>query len=451
MKFVIINVIIGYILAKNIKYIERLGKLMKKIVSLLLVASLLVIPLTGCKQEEEEIVLPPAYPVTINGITIDQEPLSFASLTPALTDLLLELDELHRIVGYSNGYELPDYPEPPEPVEVDESFRWFWEEAPPEPEPYIEQMPNGEIGTALNPDLAKIGEYLPEIIFTALPVNRDDLEKLNAVNIKVIELPLAKTLEQVKENYLLITKAIYGQNYVNEQTTETLATFDQELEYIYTMLKEEGVSKPSFIYVNTAAPLIATPDTLESEIFSVFANNQATGIEYTLSTEEIAGYDPDYLFYSSTIPEDYFYDHTSFNEKSAVIGEKNMIRINANILKNQSLTILDDVRAIGNIFYPNIDFVEPPPPVEEIPEEEPSFFSKMFSFFHKDITEDPDSDELGDTSAEEDVVTPSVDEYEPTIDDDISSETDDSIEGELDDAHSDIDPDVEPTVADVVA
>lgn len=426
---------------------------MKKIIALIITASLLVLPLTGCKKEEEEIVLPPAYPVTINGITIEQEPLSFASLTPAITDILLELDELHRIVGYSDGYVLPNYPEPPPPVEVDDSFRWFWEEAPPEPEPYIEQMPNGEIGTALDPDLAKIGEYLPEIIFTALPLNRDDLEKLTAVNIKVIELPLATSLEQIKENYLLITKAIYGQNYVNEQTTEALALFDEELEYIYTMLKEENVKTPTFMYVNTSAPLIATPDTLESAIFSVFATNVAKGTKYTIPIEEIGGYDPDYLFYPSTIAEEYFYDNDSFNTKQAVIGEKNMIRINANILKNQSLSILDDIRALGNIFYPSIDFVIPPPPVEEEPEEEPSFFSKMFSFFHKDIVEDTSVDDTLEDDVVEDVVQDEViveddiedyedevedDEDDPTRDFNTLSSDDDSDENEDDEVDEEV-------------
>lgn len=405
---------------------------MKKIISLLLITSFVMIPLTSCAKKEEEIVIPPAYPVTINGITIEQEPLSFASLTPALTDILLELDELHRIVGYSNGYELPDYPEPPPPVEVDDSFRWFWEEAPPEPEPYIEQMSNGEIGTALVPELEKISEYLPEVIFTALPMNRTDLEKLNAVNIKVIELPLAKTLEQVKENYAIITRVIYGDNYYNEQTAEALANFDKELEYIYTMLEQEMVKKPTFMYVPTTAPLIATDDTYEAEIFSVFASNIAKGEKYTIPIEEIGGYDPDYIFYPSTISEEYFYNHDSFNMKSAVIGEKNLIRINSNLLKNQNmLTVLDDVRAVGNIFYPDIDFVEPPPPPEEIPVEEPSLFERFFSFFKSD---DPKEDDITDEDVDNNLDENLDNSLDENLDDSLDENLDDSLDENLDDS-----------------
>lgn len=398
---------------------------MKRILSLLLMASLVIIPLTGCGEKEEEIILPPAYPVTVNGITIEQEPLSFASLNPAITDILLNLDELHRIVGYSDGYTLPDYPEPPPPVEVDDSFRWFWEEAPPEPEPYIEQMPNGEIGTALKPNLTNIGEYLPEVIFTSLPLNRDDLEKLNSVNIKVIELPLAKTIEQVKENYSIITKVIYGQNYHNEQTTQALENFDKELEYIYAMLTQENVKKPTFMYVPTTTPFVATPDTMESELFSVFATNVAKGTDYTIPIEEIGGYDPDYLFYPSTVAEEYFYNHDSFNMKSAVIGEDNLIRINAELLKNQNmLTILDDVRTIGNIFYPNIDFVEPPPPVEEVPIEEPSMIERFFSFFKKDDT--TSTDDTTEVEENDQATTP-----EDNLSTTTPSEDDSNLEDEL--------------------
>lgn len=329
---------------------------MKKIVSIVLAAVLATAVFTGCdgsNKIKDEVV---PYPVTVNNVTIEKRPKAVASLSPVLTKTLLDLGYLSRIAGYSDGEVLPD-PPPPEPVSSEpEKFRWFWEK---KPEPVVPdpEIPKGEIGTALVPNFEKIGMYLPEIIFTTIPVTKAQMEKLDAVNIKLIVIPAAKTLDDMKNNCLSVMKAMEGQVAVNEKGTAVIDEMTSKLDYISSVI----TTKPSFLYLCSIDPLIATGDTYESSLLSVLGTNAAGEFtNYTLLPEQLAALDPDMILFSSEINKENIIESEMFKTKKAVVEDK-LFPVDKSLLTNQGVSVVEDIRTLAKSLFPELDFTEPAP------------------------------------------------------------------------------------------
>lgn len=381
-----------------------------------LLAGILLFSLSACdgsNQVEEEIT---PYPVTVGNVTVTKKPRAVASLSPTLTNILLDLGYQDKIVGYSdedeipNGVVLSDLTEliaaaeeaassaaeadlestasneeptsalPDNGVSTDEvsaaedagdvssaessdplmtsslaAFLETWDGKSPIPK---EPVYYSTIGTAMNPDMTKIGIVKPEILFTTLPLTKAQMDKLDEVNIKVIVMPAAKNMEELGEQYISIIKAMEGRLEADSTGQAIAADMEAKLSYIVSQVPK---TKKSFLYVRTLDPLIATGDTWESELLSLLAVNLAEGgTAYTVTEEELAGMDPDVIFYSDPLEPVHFAENERFMEKSAVTGE-NLIKLDAEKLMTQTRDIVETMREIASQLYPNVDFTEPEP------------------------------------------------------------------------------------------
>lgn len=328
----------------------------KQIISALIASVLALAALTGCDGSNKMESQVPPYPVTVNNITVEKAPKAVASLSPRLTDMLVELGFLTKIVGFSNGEVLPEPPPAPEPVSSDEGFRWFWEKKP-EPIPEPEPMPiSGEIGTALEPDYDKIAQYLPEIIFTVLPLPSAQMEKLAAVNIKVMVMPAPKSIEELKQNYIAMYRVMKGQNEADEKGQPLIDELSRQLSHISSVVPEPRVT---FLYVCDTVPVIATKDTYESAMLSLLGTNAAgEALNYTLTAEELVAANPDIILFPEGMNAEFFTQNETFAGMSAVKNEK-LISVNSTLLFDQKLTLAESVIALGAILYPGVDFTIP--------------------------------------------------------------------------------------------
>lgn len=325
---------------------------MKKIFAGILAAVLTVTTLTACDGHNKVEENPP-YPVTVDGVTVEQKPKAVASLSPVLTELLLDLGYQRRITGYSDEDTIPDpLPEEP-PVSSESTFRWPWEE--PEPvEPPAETLPTGQIGTALVPNMEMIGELKPEIIFTTVAMTRAQMDKLSAVNIKVVVMPAVTSLEELKTRYLDIIRIMDGALAAQSSGEAAVSRLQSRLDDITAKVPE----KKSFLYVNSLEPLVATGDTFESAVLSCVGENlAAAGTGYSLSAEELAALDPDIIFYDSSIGEENLKENAAFKEKSAV-ANGSLVPIDRTILLSEKQDLPDRVRDIAAQLYPDTDFTE---------------------------------------------------------------------------------------------
>ena len=333
---------------------------MKKIITLMMAIVIVATVFIGCdgSNEIENIVTP--YPVTVNNVTVEKQPRAVASLSPVLTNILTDLEYTGKIVGYSDGEVLPELPPPPPVEPEEEKFRWFWEkeEVVPDDLGLEVDLPKGEIGTAMNPNFEKIGEFLPEIIFSTQPITKAQMEKLDAVNIKLIVIPTAKSIEELKNNYLAIIKAMSGQLVVDDTGATLVAEMQSEIDYIASVVPQP---KRSYLYVESIDPMIATGDTYEASLISVVATNLAEGfLTYTVTPEELATLDPDVILYSSELEKENIIQSELFKNKKAV-AEDSVIAIDKTLLLNHTQSVVDSIRTIAEMLYPEVDFVKPEP------------------------------------------------------------------------------------------
>lgn len=216
----------------------------------------------------------------------------------------------------------------------------------------------GTMGTALSPDMTKIGILKPEIIFTALPFTKAQMDRLDEVNIKVVVLPAVKTLEELKQRILELVALMDGRQESEGRGQELIDEMTRQLDYIASQVPSE---RQTFLYVCGLDPLIATGDTFESELLSMVADNLAgDGTGYTLPEEELAGLDPDVILYSAPLERAHIEQSELFKDKKAV-ADGAVIEINRNVLLEQTTQVVETVRNIAKQFYPGVDFDEPEP------------------------------------------------------------------------------------------
>lgn len=332
----------------------------KSLCAFLLSAAMALTCFAGCGGPQEEEVIIPPYPITVEGYTIQQRPLAVASLSPALTQILLDLGYQNRIVGYSSQETIPPPLPEPEPVEVEQPPWWkFWEE-PVEPEPEGDPAPEqvGQIGTALEPDYEEIGRLKPELIFTAVPLSQSDSDKLEQVGIHVFVMPMPSTIEDVKERYLTMIRIMEGQAEADEIGLPLTDAIQSSLDYI----QGKVASPKTFLCVQTLDPLVVTGDTYEGALLSLIGENLAEdGKDYSLDAETLAALDPDVILYADSLTPEELAASPFFQEKPAVL-EGRILAIDTASLLNQTQGVADSLRAIAEQLYPGTDFSPPPPP-----------------------------------------------------------------------------------------
>lgn len=219
----------------------------------------------------------------------------------------------------------------------------------------------GTVGTAMDPDLTKIGILKPEILFTTLPLTRAQMDKLDSVNIKVIVLPAASTVEELTGQYLNIIKAMEGQLAADSTGRAIVSDFQARLDYIASQVPQ---TKKSFLYVCSLDPLIATGDTWESGLLSLVGTNLAQEkAGYTVTAEELAAMNPDVIFYSAPLEAEHFTESALFQTMAAVT-EGRLVEVDAAALLNQTRDVVETLREIASTLYPEVDFTQPEPSSE---------------------------------------------------------------------------------------
>ena len=363
---------------------------MRKGIAAGLAALLALVALAGCEQigwnEKKNTV---SYPVTVLNVTVEKSPRGVGSLSPSLTKALLDLGYQDRIVGYSDEDEIPEgvtlsdltakleeakstAPETSAPAESAASGETAsaassepvssgiaipsgWDGKTPLPK---EETLYGTMGTALAPDMDKIGILKPEIIFTTLPVAKAQMDKLSAANIKVIIMPAVSSVEELKQRFLDIIAVMDGNTAAESNGKALVDSFQAKIDYIVSKVPAQ---KQSFLYLCAMDPLVATGDTMESSLVSLIADNTAQDkTSYTMTAEELKGVDPDVILYSKPVERAHIEQSDSFKGKKAVKAG-HLIEVDREALLSPTQDVVEALRDAAKQLYPGVDFIEPPP------------------------------------------------------------------------------------------
>lgn len=214
----------------------------------------------GTSAVEEQTSL---FPLQLeDGIFIERQPESVASLSPAVTEILSELGFGDRLCAVSRYC---DYPE---------------------------NVCNVTVGSCENPDIDKLTGLAPDILFTLTPLAEREYYTLENAGITVVTLSTPDSASGYGKLYGTIVTVFEGKeagSAAAEKAEKSLSS------------AAEGIDLGSFVYI-TPKLSAAGAGTFESAVLSLCGKNLFTGDGYALPEEDTAEI-PQYIIAADTLSE----------------------------------------------------------------------------------------------------------------------------------------------------
>lgn len=212
----------------------------------------------GNTAEAEQEVFPVKLP---DGTEIKSEPERIASLSPAATEILAELGYSDRLCAVSRYC---DYPE---------------------------GLPEVTAGSSENPDIDKLTELSPDVVFTMSALAEREMYTLDSAGITVVTLSAPKTLENFGKLYGTAAGVFSGSEAGQAAAEKAVSELKSSA---------SGVELGTFIYV-TPKLTAAGSDTFESAVLSLCGRNLCTGAGYAELPGETEA--PQYIIAADSLTE----------------------------------------------------------------------------------------------------------------------------------------------------
>ena len=208
--------------------------------------------ITGGTSEAENAV----FPVKLaDGTMIDHAPESAASLSPAATEILAELGYSDRLTAVCRYCDFP------------------------------EGLTSQTAGSSENPDIDKLTELHPEVLFTTSPLAEREVYALQTAGITIVELSAPKSIEDYGGLYGTIAAVFSGEEAGKAASGKAVSS----------------VEMGTFIYV-TPKLTAAGADTFESAVLSLCGSNLCAASGYSESADDITG-TPEYIVAADSLTE----------------------------------------------------------------------------------------------------------------------------------------------------
>jgi len=290
---------------------------MKRLAYILLML-MISLPLISCQvpaDVEDDTIENAAFPITIDGVTIENSPKNVISLSPALTEIIFEMGYENSLIGRS---KYCDYP-----AEVEEIQ---------------------SVGSGANPDIDTIVELTPDVVICGSALAQKDVAYLKGKGIEVVVIPIPKTISQFYKGYEIIGTlfegSIKGINKGQETYEELKTKIDEEI-------NKHSSDRKTFAYITTSSYTVATGDTFEGAFLSIFADNvAASGSSYQYSLEEVAQANPDVIYIHKSLDIDKILKKKELANTNAIKGG-NIIKIDNIYFERPSLRILELLEALS--------------------------------------------------------------------------------------------------------
>lgn len=220
------------------------------------------IVIDGTSAEPENSVFPVKLP---DGTVIEAAPETVASLSPAATEILAELgysDRLCAVCRYC------DYPE---------------------------DLVKVQVGSSENPDIDKLVELSPDVVFTLSALAEREIYTLETAGITVVDLTAPTSVEEYGELYGTVTAVFEGEEAAEVATEKAVSRLKSAA---------SAVELGTFVYV-TPKLTAAGADTFEGAALSLCGKNICTGEGYAAMTEDISEI-PQYIIAADSLTENEF-------------------------------------------------------------------------------------------------------------------------------------------------
>ncbi|MBE6890232.1 MAG: hypothetical protein E7485_09500 [Ruminococcaceae bacterium] len=199
------------------------------------------------------------FPVVIRGTEIKTEAKTAVSLSPAVTDILVEVGFSNRLIAKSNYCDFPD-------------------------------LDIKTVGSSENPDIEAIIGLKPDVVFTLSALSERDVYALSEAGCAVIMLDPPNTIEEYSSLYSDIASAFGGREAAETFVVAAAGKLEKAA---------ERIQLESFIYV-TDKLTAAGSNTFDSAVLSLCGENLCTSEGYT-PLDALGDISPKYIIAADTL------------------------------------------------------------------------------------------------------------------------------------------------------
>ncbi len=306
----------------------------KNIIFVVMTVFILTILLGGCtgdkidKKSSEQVKKEAIYPLTIvdsyeREITIEKEPERVISVAPNITETIYVLGKSNKLVGKT---EYCNYPEEVKDVT--------------------------SIGSLREPNIEKITELKPNLVIASTHFNKEVVQKLEELNIKVVVLYGSESFEGVYETISKVGMVLNAQN----KAEEVIAGMKKKVQQVLEKVNEK--EKPSVYYVvgfGKYGDYTAGEDTFIGQLIEMAGGKNAAedvqGWKYSL--ERLVEKNPDILIcskYNST--KEGIISANGYKDLDAVKNNR-LYEIDNNLLDRQGPRLVDGLMELTRILHPD--------------------------------------------------------------------------------------------------
>lgn len=257
------------------------------------------------------------YPVTIYDVTVAKSPEKVISISPAITEIICELGFSDSLAGRS---EYCTYPDSIKDIKT--------------------------VGSSAKPDIDAIIAIAPDVLFTQSPMSSMDKTSLEAKKIKVVTIPAPKSYPELIDVYGAVAKVYRGNNLSDAAIADHVMSFNNEL----TAVSEKNHSK-KYVWFMSEVGAIATGDTIESNLLSIFGTNVAADYKnYKADVAKIVEGEPDTVFVSKGMTKEMLPQ-----EIQKYIDDKgiSIIEIDNKLFEKPTLRVKEEIKRIDSLLDGN--------------------------------------------------------------------------------------------------
>ncbi|WP_353893890.1 ABC transporter substrate-binding protein [Proteinivorax hydrogeniformans] len=305
----------------------------KKIISMMIILSLVGFVLVGCgtnepvDNEQVKEVKGTEYPLTLvdsydNEITFEEKPARVISVAPSITETIFALNKEEYLVGRT---DFCDYPQDVSEV--------------------------ASIGSLQEPNIEKIVELEPDFVIASTHFSEDVYNKLNNLGIEVVLLDPQDSFEGVYDVISQLGKILDA----NKEAAELVGGMKKTIDEVKEATK--NLPKPRVYYVvgyGEFGDFTAGGDTFINDMIEMTsAENVASDVEgWGYSLERLVEQDPDMLIVSKYNDVKAGIMEANGYKDLTAVQQGNVFEIDNNLLDRQGPRIAQGLKELAKLIHP---------------------------------------------------------------------------------------------------
>lgn len=258
---------------------------------------------------------------------IEKTPTRVVSVSPAITEILFELDCGNRLVGRT---EFCNYPKEAENIK--------------------------SIGGINNANLEEIINLKPDLVITSSIFTKKMFQTIEDASIPIISFKETNTIEGMFEIIEKLGKIMDKE----AKSKEIITKFNKELTKLKSLQKrKDNISLPKVYYVvgfGQTGDFSAGENTFINEIITLAGGNNIAkkSVNWSFSKEEIFANQPDYIFIRKEDSARFVNTHP-YNQLKAV-KEGKVFGIESNLMDIQTPKTIKAIEFISSVIYPDYQY-----------------------------------------------------------------------------------------------